>query len=192
MDKINLTQKNMYKKDTMGILNGLKQGIEAFDMLLSADSKKWPSNINADRKSPGKSKQEEHYTFDNQRLCLNCRKPIPDQFNLKRNYCKKIRDANGTLINNCRGKFNRLKNKPEKDMHNAIIKEYKTVDDRIEAMVAKKGNVVSTADLNAYDINLTSPLNYIVHKNGFLESVFMRYKIASNPFNQTHKIEIHE
>jgi len=135
-----------------------------------------------------KSQSTEIETYHLKRECLYCGEPLPDQYSKKRTYCKEVRNESGTLIKDCKGIYNRLLDQPELEVHREIIKEHKTVDEMIEAMVAKKGSVVSTADLNAYDIQLTSSLKYKVSKNGTLESDFMKYTIVSNPNLNTHKI----
>jgi hypothetical protein len=135
-----------------------------------------------------KSQSTEIETYHLKRECLFCGEPLPDQYSKKRTYCKEVRDENGKLKQDCKGSYNRMIDQPELEVHREIIKEHKTVDEMIEAMVAKKGNVVSTADLNAYDIQLTSSLKYKISKNGTLESDFLKYTIVSNPNLNTHKI----
>jgi hypothetical protein len=138
-----------------------------------------------------KSELPGNWTYKLKRECLNCGEPLPDQFSKKRTYCKEERDGNGKLLKDCKGNYNRLMDKPENEVHREIIKDHKTVDERIESMVSKKGNIVSTADLNAYDIQLTSCLKYKISKNGTLESDFLKYTIVSNPNLNTHKIYSH-
>jgi len=135
-----------------------------------------------------KSQPPGNWTYKLKRECLNCGEPLPDQYSKKRMYCKEVRDEYGKLMQDCKGIYNRQLDKPELEVHREIIKEHKTVDDMIEAMVAKKGSVVSTADLVAYDIQLTSCLKYKISKNGTLESDFLKYTIVSNPNLHTHKI----
>ncbi len=138
-----------------------------------------------------KSELPRNWTYKLKRECLNCGEPLPDHYSKKRTYCKVIRDENGKLMQDCKGIYNRMLDQPELEVHREIIKEHKTVDDMIEAMVAKKGSVVSTADLVAYDIQLTSCLKYKIFNNGTLESDFLKYTIVSNPNLHTHKIYSH-
>jgi hypothetical protein len=147
----------------------------------------------ATEKKPKNEKSElpGNWTYKLKRECLNCGEPLPDQYSKKRTYCKEVRDENGKLMQDCKGIYNRMLDQPELEVHREIIKEHKTVDDMIEEMVAKKGSVVSTADLVAYDIELTSCLKYKIFNNGTLESDFLKYTIVSNPNLQTHKIYSH-
>jgi len=138
-----------------------------------------------------KSKSTENWTYYLKRECLNCGEPLPDHYSKKRTYCKEVRDENGNLIKDCKGIYNRMIDQPELEIHREIIKEHKTVDDMIESMVAKKGDVVSTADLIAYDIQLSSSLKFKLSPNGTLESEFLKYTIVSNPNLHTHKIYSH-
>jgi hypothetical protein len=138
-----------------------------------------------------KSQPPGNWTYKLKRECLYCGESLPDQYSKKRTYCKEERDENGKLVKDCKGNYNRFINKPENEVHREIIKDHKTVDERIESMVSKKGNIVSTADLNAYDIQLASSLKYKISKNGTLESDFLKYKIVSNPNLHTHKIYNH-
>lgn len=134
----------------------------------------------------------ENVAFNLKRECIYCGELLPEHYSKKRIYCKEVRDENGKLKKDCKGSYNRMIDQSELEVHREIIKEHKTVDDMIEAMVAKKGSIVSTADLNAYDIQLTSSLKYRISANGTLESDFLKYTIISNPNNQTHKIYSHE
>ena len=138
-----------------------------------------------------KHQSQENATYTLKRACIYCGEPLPDHYSKKRTYCKEARDENGKMIKDCKGSYNRLIDKPELEVHREIIREHKTVDDMIEAMVAKKGNIVSTADLNAYDIQLSASLKYILSPNGTLESDFLKYTIISNPIHNTHKIYNH-
>jgi hypothetical protein len=138
-----------------------------------------------------KSELPGNWTYKLKRKCLNCGEPLPDQYSKKRTYCKEVRDEYGKLMQDCKGIYNRLLDQPDLEVHREIIKEHKTVDDMIEAMVAKKGSVVSTADLVAYDINLDSCLKYKLSPNGTLESDFLKYTIVSNPNLHSHKIYTH-
>lgn len=148
-----------------------------------------PNANNWQKRSPTKIK---HFSYEKNRKCLHCEKPIPDHKSLKRVYCEIERDENDKILKDCRGAYNRQKDKPEQVVHRAIINEQKSVDERIAMMIAKKGDIVSTADLDAYDIRLDSPLKYKLYNNGTLESHFLKYTITSNPINQTHKIIKHE
>jgi|GEM_PF-579124 len=138
-----------------------------------------------------KSQPPGNWTYKLKRECLNCGEPLPDHYSKKRTYCKEVRNEDGKLIQDCKGIYNRLLDQPELEVHREIIKEHKTVDERIESMVSKKGNIVSTADLNAYDVILTSSLKYKISRNGTLESDFLKYTIVSNPIYSTHKIYKH-
>ena len=148
-------------------------------------------DVETSLKQTKKSKEVGGYTFKEQRNCQGCGEPLPDQFSKKRKFCKEVRDVNGKLTKDCKGSYNRLIDKPELEVQREIIKEHKTVDDRIEAMVAKKGDVVGTADLCAYDIQLNASLKYRLKPNGTLESDFMKYTIISNPILHKHKINKH-
>ena len=138
-----------------------------------------------------KSQLAGSWTFKLKRECVYCGEPLPDQFSKKRIYCKEVRDENGKLLKDCKGDYNRMMDKPEQEVHREIIKEHKTVDDRIESMISKKGDLVNTSDLNAYDIQLSASLKYRLSPNGTLESDFLKYTIISNPNLHTHKIYSH-
>jgi len=144
-----------------------------------------------EKKQKKMNKLPGNWTYHLKRECLYCGEPLPDQYSKKRTYCKEVRDENGNLIKDCKGIYNRMIDQPELEVQREIIKEHKTVDEMIEAMVAKKGSVVNTADLIAYDIQLSSSLKYKLSPNGTLESDFLKYTIVSNPNHHTHKIYSH-
>lgn len=166
------------------IASGLKKGVDAFGKLLSLASDNVISNL-----SGAEEKIKSHYTYLEERACLNCGTPLADQLPGKRTFCKEERDKNGKLIKDCKGLYNRLINKPSRDEQKAIVNELRTTDERIERMVAKKGNLVTTEDLDAYDIQLSSPLSYNINRYGQLTSLFLGFTIISNPISQTHKIK---
>ena len=182
MDNNSRMVKEPNKSEITKFVKSVEKGIEAFDNLVA----KATQNDNNIRNSSKHEGQE--LTFNDNRACIHCGKPLPDQLSKKRIYCEEIRDQNGNLIKDCKGAFNRQKNKPEVEMHRDIINEHKTVDERIDAMVAKKGDIVTTEDLNAYDIRLDSSLKFKISDYGLVESYFLKYLIISNPVFKTHKI----
>lgn len=164
------------------VINGLEKGLDAFGQLVAKATK----NENESGKT---SKHEgQANTFNDKRACIYCGEPLADQLSKKRIYCEEQRGQNGSLTKDCKGAYNRQKNKPEVDMHREIINEHKTIDERIDAMVAKKGYEVTTQDLNAYDIILDSPLRYEFSSYGILTTYFLKYTIISNPVFNSHKI----
>jgi hypothetical protein len=164
-------------------VSGIEIGAEAVGKLI-----KMAVENGATKPVQGNAKKQDHDTFFDRRTCVNCGDLLADQLSKKRIFCPEVRDQNNKLIKDCKGAYNRQKNKPEQEEQRVIVNEIRTMDERIEKMVAKKGYKVSTDDLNAYDIPLKSPLRYKLYPNGFLESYFLGFTIVSNPINNTHKI----
>jgi hypothetical protein len=59
-------------------------------------------------------------------------------------------------------------------------------------MIAKKGLVVYTQDIEAYDIILANSISFDIERNGTLISKFIHHTVVSNPNNHTHKITKNE
>lgn len=127
-------------------------------------------------------------TYELDRECLFCHRPIPDQEHALRVHCPKTTNPDGT-IRDCKSDRHSKDKFPEREKHRHIIKEKKSVSERIEAMVARKGYTVTTNDLDAYDINLTDSNLFGINESGISIGYFLDYKITSNPIYKTHLIE---
>ena len=138
-----------------------------------------------------KDKLKTFNTFKDGRKGPYCGEPIADQESAKRIYCEKTYNELGK-VRDCKTNYHRKNDKPERDIHRSLINEHKSIDDRIEEMIQKKGFEVNTQDLDAYDIDLSGSITYILKPTGHLESFYLFYKITSNPINNSHKIEKHE
>ena len=130
-------------------------------------------------------------TYYDERSCEFCFKPIADQEHATRRFCHKTYDYFGK-VNDCKTAFHRLKDQPEREVQSSIINYHKSVAERINRMVETKGVLVSTEDLNAYEIQLCSPISYQLKSNGDLISDFLHHTIISNLKTFTHKIINHE
>ena len=97
-------------------------------------------------------------TFKKNRICLHCETHIPDQEHATRKHCPKI--ILDGKIRDCKSKRHTENNQQEKAKHRSMINTMKGTSERIDAMTTKKGNTVTTADLNAYDINLSEPKSF--------------------------------
>ena len=185
MDNNSRLKKKPSNSEITKFVKSVEKGIDAFDMLVA-------KSIRNDNKTRNSSKYiGQDLTFNENRVCIHSGNHLPDQLSKKRVYCEVERDQNGNIIKDCKGAFNRQKNKPEVEMHREIINEQKTVDERIEAMISKKGETVTTADLNAYDIRLDNSLKFKISDYGLVESYFLKFLIISNPVIKTHKIIRH-
>ncbi|MES2432183.1 MAG: hypothetical protein V4556_14710 [Bacteroidota bacterium] len=137
------------------------------------------------------SQKQLFYTYIDGRKCLFCGEPIADQESTKRTFCEKTYNALGK-VRDCKTAYHRKNDKPERDIHRSIINEHKSIDERIEEMIIKKGFEVTTEDLDAYDIDLSSSIRYNLKATGVLESFYLFYKLTSNPITNVHKIKKHE
>lgn len=130
-------------------------------------------------------------TFDNNRHCLYCEKPIADQEHAAREFCKKFYDDLGK-VHDCKTAYHRTNDKPEREIHSNIIRDHKFFAKQITEMIIKKGYEVTTDDLNAYDIVLSDSIRLEIKKDGTAISHFLQYMITSNPITNKHKIIKHE
>ena len=117
--------------------------------------------------------------------------PIADQEHAAREFCETTHDENGK-VKDCKTAFHRMADAEEREKYRQIISNQKFIKEQLEVLISKKGDEVLTEDLDAYDIELSNPINYEISSAGVLTSYFLKHKIISNPITQKHKIEHHE
>lgn len=119
--------------------------------------------------------------------CLYCSTPLPMDAHKSRKFCPRWVDTFGK-VHDCKSEYHAQMNKPEreetKDYLNAISEDTKA----IEAMLDKFGDTVTTANLDAFNLQLTRSLNYVISENGIIVSEFQKHRIISNPATKNHKI----
>lgn len=126
-------------------------------------------------------------TFYDGRECDYCFEKIADQEHATRRFCPKRKDEQGNIVD-CKSEFHREQNAPEKVVHVELINKHKGIAKRIDELLLKKSSEVLLSDLDAYDIELTSCLDYLLKPNGVLTSIFLEHTIVTNPISKTHKI----
>ena len=131
------------------------------------------------------------FNFTLSRACRQCKSSIPDQAHASQEFCPKTHDENGK-VRDCKTAFHRENDKPEREKQAEYNSRNKEIKSRIEFLVKKHGDLVSTDILDTYEIELAYCIQYQVSKDGILTSIFLGYKIVSNPFNNIHKISIHD
>jgi len=128
------------------------------------------------------------YQAELPRFCEHCGRPLPPGEHGLRKFCEKWYDQLGQ-VHDCKSDFHTEKNKPQKDE----FKLYRTTiygdSDIITTIVSKFGNVVTTAQLDAHDLELCRSLRYGITDDGKIISHFHGYIITSNTSTGKHKIE---
>lgn len=133
-------------------------------------------------------KAKNNYTYIKGRKCEYCGKPIADHLHDSRKHCLPEILSDGSL-KDCKIKKNNeimgIKNKENK----AIINEWKQLLERVKKLVALKGSVVTTEDLNFHEISLLNAIKNekISDKVIFL---FRGFKIISYHWINKHIIEL--
>ena len=131
------------------------------------------------------------FTYLQNRRCKHCEAPIYDQAHKSQIFCEVTYDENGK-VRDCKTSYHRANDKPDRERQSEINARNKALKSRIEFLVTTKGNLVTTEMLDTYDIDLASSLQFSITKQGILTSIFLGYKIESNPFNNIHKISNHD
>jgi hypothetical protein len=126
-------------------------------------------------------------TFFEGRECEYCNEPIADQVHATRKFCPKTKDSKGNVID-CKTDFHREKEAPDKLIQNDLINKHKGIAKRINDLLSKKSSEVLTANLDAYDIDLSSCIEFTLKSNGELTTIFLEHTIFTNPISKTHKI----
>jgi hypothetical protein len=125
------------------------------------------------------------------RACKFCSAPIHDKAHGASEFCPKTWDENGK-VRDCKTAYHRENDKPEREIQAEYNGRNKAIKSRIEFLVKKHGDQVPTELLDTYEIDLTECMRYQIDPNGILTSYFLSYIIVSNPFNNIHKISVHD
>lgn len=121
------------------------------------------------------------------RVCKKCGAPIPDSEHASREFCPVTYDENGK-VRDCKTAYHRNNDKGDREIFAKIIANHKNVTTRIEFLMQKKGTLVSTKDLDTYEINLSDAISFSISNNGIAVFTFLKHTITSNPFTEIHKI----
>jgi hypothetical protein len=125
------------------------------------------------------------------RACKFCRAPIPDNAHGASEFCPKTWDENGK-VRDCKTAYHRENDKPEREIQAEYNGRNKAIKSRIEFLVKKHGDQVTTEMLDTYEIELMECLRFNIESSGILTTHFLNYQIVSNPFNNIHKISFHD
>lgn len=133
------------------------------------------------------SNVESKFSYNLERQCRNCGAPIPDQDHATREFCPVTYDEKGK-VRDCKTEFHRNNDKPDRNSYSILIGRHKAITTRIDFLIKKKGYLVSTEDLDIYEILLRESIDYKISSDGTLTSIFLKHTIVSNPFTDIHKI----
>lgn len=127
-------------------------------------------------------------TFLKGRKCEFCGTALADNLHESRKYCQPENFEDGT-VKDCKVKCNNEKAGIKNKENKAIINEWKELLERVKKLVALKGNIVTTEDLNFHEISLFNAIKNekISNKVIFL---FRGFKIISYHWNEKHIIEL--
>jgi hypothetical protein len=125
------------------------------------------------------------------RACKFCSAPIHDKAHGASEFCPKTWDENGK-VRDCKTAYHRENDKPEREIQAEYSGRNKAIKSRIEFLVKKHGDQVTTEMLDTYEIELMECLRFNIESSGILTTHFLNYQIVSNPFNNIHKISFHD
>ncbi len=128
-----------------------------------------------------------YLTFQLGRACKQCGEPIADQEHSTREFCDKYYDEYGKVYD-CKTSYHRERDKPERDAQRDLINFHKEMAIRIHQLYTNRGDIVKTGDLDAFNILLTKSIEFGISENGEMTSIFMGFKIITNPLTNNHKI----
>jgi hypothetical protein len=127
-------------------------------------------------------------TFDKARKCLNCNRPIPDEAHATRIHCPPVK-INGENFD-CKSKRHTQLDSPEDKRDREIIKNFKSIDNRISEMISHKGLIVTWEDLDAYFIQLSYSRVEDLKGNGEMSWEFIYHTINLDPSTKKFKINV--
>jgi len=131
------------------------------------------------------------FSYIQNRSCRYCKAPIPDNAHSSQEFCPKTYDENGK-VRDCKTAYHRENDKPEREKQAEYNARNKALKSRIEFLIKKEGDQVTTELLDTYEIELNACLRYEIAPSGILTTYFLDYQIVSNPFNNIHKIKLYE
>lgn len=137
------------------------------------------------------SEKNGNFIYQLGRSCRYCKAPIHDNAHASQEFCPKSYDENGK-VRDCKTSFHRENDKPEREVQANYNSRNKAIKTRIEFLLKKYGDQVTTDMLDTYEIELSECMKFQIDQSGMLTTYFLNYKITSNPFNNIHKITYHD
>ena len=131
------------------------------------------------------------FSYHLKRACKFCGAPVPDHAHAATEFCPKTYDENGK-VRDCKTAYHRENDKPEREIQAEFNARNKAIKSRIEFLLKKHGDLVTTDMLDTYEIELGDCVGYKLEPSGVLRTYFLNYQIVSNPFNNIHKISFHD
>lgn len=137
------------------------------------------------------TEKNEKFSYLLKRSCKYCGAPISDNAHAATEFCPKTYDENGK-VRDCKTAYHRENDKPERAIQAEYNSRNKAIKSRIEFLLKKHGDQVTTEMLDTYEIELSECMSFKVEPTGVLTTYFLNYQIVSNPFNNIHKISFHD
>lgn len=131
----------------------------------------------------------EKLTFSQNRVCQFCYTPIADQEHATRIFCVTTYDAYNK-VSDCKTAYHRDLDEGDRERDRAIVNKHKGLEKSIANLIAIKGYIVQTKDLNEFGINLNSALSIDAGFDGTLLARYNTYSIQANAITNIHKILI--
>lgn len=136
----------------------------------------------------------EKLTFSQNRVCQFCYTPIADQEHATRIFCVTTYDEYNK-VSDCKTAYHRDLDEGDRERDRAIVNKHKGLEKSIANLIAIKGYIVQTKDLNEFGINLNSALSIDVGfdgnwTDGTLLARFNTFSVLANSITNTHKILI--
>ncbi len=131
----------------------------------------------------------EELTFFQNRFCQFCFAPIADQEHASRIFCVTTYDEHNK-VSDCKTSYHRDLDEGDRERDRAIVNKHKGLEKSIANLIAIKGYIVQTKDLNEFGINLNSALSIENGDDGTLLARYNTYSIQANAITNIHKILI--
>lgn len=128
------------------------------------------------------------YTYKIGRKCEYCGEPIADHLHENRKHCLPEVYIDGS-VKDCKVKRNNEKGGIKNKETKSILEEWKSVLVRVKKLVALKGNIVTTEDLDFHEISLLKALRNEPEKKSLI-SYFRGFEISTSLANRKHLITI--
>ena len=122
------------------------------------------------------------------RHCLHCGRPLPAGEHKLRKFCAVWYDQTGA-VHDCKSDYHTIKKKPVNDEFRSYRNGITGHSAAIATVTSKFGNTVTTAQLDAHDIQLEKSIEYDITDDGKIISHFHGYLIISDTATGKHQIQ---
>jgi hypothetical protein len=133
---------------------------------------------------------DKQFVYHSERTCRHCGATLAENATARREFCQITHDPDGK-VRDCKSAYHRKNDKPDREMFAMITANNKAIFTRIEYLIERIGEEVTSKHLEDYQINLIECID-AKQINGLVNWYFIKHVIITNHITEKHKIERHD